>query len=150
MKQILLISFILLITANGYSQYLYETVADQKMLKEKVEMYTTMEAIGFIMSATGVVLTITGIVNIASADWETHSSTGSVSKTTNDTKGMVGVILTVIGIPVTIGGTIIGVKSAWKRKIYKSNIVFNGIQYQYIDNTSKLAVNFKFIKQNKF
>lgn len=100
------------------------------LYQEKAERYKGMKRTGFTLAGIGGVSSIIGIAMMSSADWNQESNGHQTNYTTEDGSGVGGLLLTAIGIPITVTGFILGGIGSKKEKEYRSklnNLSFNVI-----------------------
>ncbi|UII22485.1 hypothetical protein [Fulvivirga ligni] len=107
---------------------------DKHMLyANKVQKFGKLKRIGTTMAAGGAIMTATGIVLVSRADWyTTYSSNGSSQLSTDDPDGITGYYLTMIGLPITIGGVVLAIIGNKKEKQYMRKLEdFSAGYFQY-------------------
>lgn len=74
------------------------------------------------LGLSGAAFTTFGIVLMSNGEWVKQTSYGSVNYTAQDDKAAGGLILTALGIPLTITGKILGIIGAKTEKKYKNKL----------------------------
>jgi hypothetical protein len=110
-------------------QQLFAQTDPQSKYLRKVEAYRKMKNGGTVLGVAGAALTITGIVLVSKADWHQQSYVGSYGSNYNtDGKGVAGIFSIALGVPMTVGGIVLGSIGSRKMKQYQeklSNVRFN-------------------------
>jgi hypothetical protein len=129
MKHLLTIVFFvaLYIGSNQYQCYA-QTDAQKKFFDDKINKYTKMKNTGWVLAGTGGAFMLVGLSMVATADWETNTTPTSSTANTNDSNGIVGVLLLAAGVPVFITGVVIGSVGSKRVKHYKKGL--NDISFQ--------------------
>lgn len=97
-------------------------IKEENLYKSKVEKYTKLKKTGFTMGIVGGAATIGGVVLVNKADWSTDHYNSGVSYNTEDGSGVAGVVLLVVGVPLTIAGLILGGVGNSKAKKYQKKL----------------------------
>jgi hypothetical protein len=88
-------------------------------VKAKSASFRRMQITGLSLLGLGVGGVAGGIALMASAEWESHSSPGGVSVSTEDPQGGAGLALMAMGIPMTVAGTVLSAIGGRKYVEYK-------------------------------
>jgi len=109
----------------------------------KVESYHKMKNTGTALGVAGGILTITGIVLVSDADW--HKQTyGAANYTTADSKGVVGVLSIVVGIPMVVGGIVLGSVGSRKMKEYQQKLYGLSFNPIYTPQQRGIVLTYRF------
>ena len=149
MKTKLLITLLLTIIFSNISeaQYYQQSSNDNNrtLYQNKVVKYKKMETIGKTMAISGTVATVLGIVLINNTEWiETTDYYGNTQYTADSNNAAIGVLSILVGIPLGIAGSVIGIIGHNKKKQYLSklsNFAFDIITTPK-QNSIKLTYNF--------
>ncbi len=93
-------------------------VDQENLFEKKIKNYQKMKKNGLTMGVIGGVSSFFGVILVNQAEWKKETTSSNVNYTTNDGSGIVGIVLLVVGIPLTITGAILGSIGIKKVKEY--------------------------------
>jgi len=131
--------------AQYYQQSKNVNSNNKTLYQYKIVKYNKMENIGKTMAITGTVATVLGIVLINGAEWtETTDYYGNTQYTAQDSGAAIGILSLIIGIPLGIAGSVIGIIGHNKKAQYQSKL--NKLAFDIVttpkQNSIKLTYNF--------
>lgn len=99
--------------------------------QKKVIKFKKMETAGATMAVVGSAATILGVVLINNAEWkETTDYNGNTQMTSEDSNATMGLLSIIIGIPLGIAGSIVGIIGHNKKVQYQSKL--DGLAFDII------------------
>ncbi|MES2731956.1 MAG: hypothetical protein V4714_09410 [Bacteroidota bacterium] len=112
----------------------------------KIESYRKLRNTGVTLGVIGAVVTVAGIVTIATTKWvPTNNRVGSTtSQPENIDRFFGGVLATVLGIPITTTGAILGGIGARKMKQYNKKLENLSLDFNYTPNQQGFALTYRF------
>lgn len=149
-RNLVCISLLLLsISSTAWAQYdpHYKSKTDEsrrELYSRKFQSYTKMKKTGIGLGLAGGVLTVAGALMISSADWETTTSNGSTNVTTDDSEGAAGLAMVIIGVPLSVTGTVLGLIGGAKANSYRRKLEGLSVNVNYGQNHRGLALVYRF------
>jgi uncharacterized membrane protein len=110
----------------------------------KIESYRKLRNTGFTLGVIGTALTVTGIVMISNTDWQKQSNNGSTTYVSNDSKGLVGILATIVGVPLLATGSVLGGIGAHKMKQYSKKLDNVSLHLNCTPNQQGFALTYRF------
>ncbi|NLD91771.1 MAG: hypothetical protein GX639_03790 [Fibrobacter sp.] len=143
MKKIVGILVLLMFTAFSFGEIVDEDGYTKDVVRQKVQKFKNMRTTGLVMLGSGGVLLVSGIAYISSADWESYSTYGRSGFTTDDPAGGAGIIMTAVGVPLTVAGIVLASIGSKKYKEYTSRLrMFSG--YNPHNNEFRAGISYRF------
>ena len=143
MKFMHAIMVLLVLTSFSFSQRVDEDGYTKQDVQKKVQSFSGLRTAGFVMLGTGATSIITGIILASTADWHSYSTPGSAGMTTEDPAGGAGLLLTGLGIPVTVAGIVLSAIGSKKLREYKRRLhFFANYDYRTQTYTSNIVYDF--------
>ncbi len=102
-----------------------------------------MKNAGTALGITGGLLTVTGIVLVSGADWQKQSY-GAANYTTTDSKGVVGILSIVVGVPMAVTGTVLGSIGSRKMKQYQQKLDGLSFNLLYTPRQREVVLTYRF------
>ena len=117
-----------------------------KTYQQKIESYTKLKRTGIGLGLAGGVLSVTGIVMVSNADWETtpNSYGGGSSKTTNDSEGVTGVLMLLVGVPLAATGIVLGSIGSSKVRKYREKLEDVSLNIDYSQQNKGFTLCYRF------
>jgi len=143
MKKVAGILALLIVTSLSFGEIVDEDGYTKDIVEQKVQKFKNLRTTGFVMLGSGGTLIVSGIACISSADWESYSTVGGGGMTTNDPVGGVGIIMTAVGVPLTVAGIVLSSIGSKKYKEYRSRLqLFSG--YNPHNNEFRTGISYRF------
>jgi len=143
MKKVAGILALLIITAFSFGEVVDEDGYTKDIVEGKVLKFKNLRTTGFVMLGCGGTLIVSGIVCMSNAEWESYSTYGGGGVTTKDPIGGTGIIMTAVGVPLTVVGIVLSSIGSKKYKEYKSRLqMFSG--YNPYNNEFRAGISYRF------
>ncbi|HMA65178.1 MAG: hypothetical protein ACM31E_04900 [Fibrobacterota bacterium] len=143
MKKVVSILALLIFTAFSFGEIVDEDGYTKDIVEAKVQKFKNLRTTGFVMLGSGGTLLISGIICISSAEWESYSTYGGGGVTTNDPVGGAGIIMTAVGVPLTVAGIVLSSIGRKKYREYSTRLqMFSG--YNPRSNEFRAGISYRF------
>lgn len=91
-------------------------------LKGKTAKFQRVQITGFVLLGLGAVSAVSGIAMMSTAHWDTYSTETGTTTSTSDPQGGAGMIMTVVGVPLIIAGTVLAIIGTHKHHDYQQRV----------------------------
>lgn len=144
MKRLFISISILALCSQAVSASDYDGEYDRDYLVARKSKFTGMRNVGFTMGIIGSAMLVGGIVLAANGEWETVQTPSGTQSQAKDGSAGGGLALIIIGVPLGVGGFILGGIGSKKVNYYERLLQNTSVGMELGENRKGLRLSYSF------